>query len=75
MKRLVAAVRAAEAELDAAAGRSALNAASKRLMRAKAKLKAAEAERATASCEEAPAAAAAASGRLRRARNPTARGA
>jgi hypothetical protein len=61
LKRLAAAVRAAEQELKAASGRSALNAAARKLMRAKAELKAAGAKgangSATASCAEAPEAA------------------
>ena len=42
IKRLADAVRAAEVELDAAKGRTATNAAAKKLMRAKEELKAAE---------------------------------
>ena len=42
LKRLAAAVRVAEQELHAANGRSALNIAARRLMRAKAELRAAE---------------------------------
>jgi hypothetical protein len=44
LKRLAAAVRAAEAELDAAKGRTATNEAAKKLMRAREALKAAESE-------------------------------
>jgi hypothetical protein len=44
LKRLAAAVRAAEAELDAAKGRTATNEAAKKLMRARVELKAAESE-------------------------------
>jgi hypothetical protein len=53
LKRLAAAVRAAERELDAAKGCSSLNAAIRRMLRAKAELKAAQAERSMASCVEA----------------------
>jgi hypothetical protein len=44
LKRLAAAVRAAEAELDAAKGRTATNEAAKKLMRAREALKTAENE-------------------------------
>jgi hypothetical protein len=53
MKRLAAAVRAAERDFHAARWRSTLNAAIRRLMRAKAELKAAQAERSMSSCAEA----------------------
>jgi hypothetical protein len=53
LKRLAAAVDAAEREFHAARGRSSLNAAIRRMMRAKAELKAAQAERSMASCVEA----------------------
>jgi hypothetical protein len=53
LKRLAAAVRAAEAEFRAAQGRSSPNAAIRRLMQARAELMAAQAERSMASCVEA----------------------
>lgn len=53
LKRLAAAVRDAEREFHAAKGRASLNAAIRRMMRAKAELKAAQAERSLASCVEA----------------------
>jgi hypothetical protein len=53
LKRLAAAVDAAERQFHAARGRASLNAAIRRMMRAKAELKAAQAERSLASCVEA----------------------
>jgi hypothetical protein len=75
LKRLAAAVRAAERDFNAATGRSSLNAAIRRLMLARAALKAAQAERARESCAEAVEAVFSASDGLRRSENPTAQGA
>jgi hypothetical protein len=75
LKRLAAAVRAAERDFDAARGRSTLNAAIGRMMRAKAELKAAQAERSMASCVDAVEASFSSSGPLHRSQSQTVQGA